>query len=179
MTKGEKSTWPKSTKYSIKEVIMKEKSLRNSLLEFLQKGSAHLSLKEAISGIDVNNRHLRVPNSPTTIWEELEHMRLAQKDILGYTLEPSWQSPPWPAGYWPEKNDEFNNNQWDNTINSFFTDLDKIIGLVKDESIDLTNKIPHGEWRTYLREILLIIDHNAYHLGKIVHLRRLLGDFPG
>ena len=155
---------------------MKEKSLRENLLEFLLKGPAHLSLKDALTGIKVNNRNKQVSNSPTTIWEELEHLRLAQEDILRYTLDPSWQSPEWPAGYWPEKGGELTDEQWDKTISLFFADLDEIVNLVRDESIDLTETIPHGEGRTYLREILLIIDHNAYHLGKIVHMRRLLGD---
>ena len=157
---------------------MKEKSFRENLLEFLQKGPAHLSIRDAITGIRVKNRHKPVKNSPTTIWEELEHLRLAQEDILRYTLDPSWQSPPWPAGYWPEKGGELTDDQWNKTITSFFADLDEIVNLVRDESIDLTETIPHGEGRTYLREILLIIDHNAYHLGKIVHMRRLLGDLP-
>jgi len=158
---------------------MKEKSFRKNLLEFLQKGPGHLSVKDALNGIKVKNRLKKVPNSPTTIWEEFEHMRLAQEDILQYTLDPSWQSPPWPAGYWPDKYDKITDDQWKTTISSFFADLEEISNLVKNESIDLTERIPHGEWRTYLREILLVIDHNAYHLGKIVHMRRLLGDLPG
>jgi uncharacterized damage-inducible protein DinB len=158
---------------------MKENSLRESLLEFLYKGPAHLSVENAISDIRVENRHKYVQNAATTIWEELEHMRIAQEDILQYTLDPSFTSPPWPEGYWPEKGIKFTADQWQKTVHSFLKDLDKIGDLVKDETIDLTDTIPHGEWRTYLREILLIIDHNAYHLGKIVHLRRLLGDMPG
>jgi hypothetical protein len=158
---------------------MKEKSYRENLLEFLFKGPAHMSIQNAIDEIKIENRQKLVQNSPTTIWEEFEHMRLAQRDILQYTLDPSWQSPPWPAGYWPEKGKVLADNQWEETVASFFSDLNRIGDLVRDERIDLTKKIPHGEWRTYLREILLVIDHNAYHLGKIVHMRRLLSELPG
>ena len=157
---------------------MKEKSLRETLIEFLEKGPAHLSVKDAMTGIRVENRNKTIGKSITTIWEELEHMRLAQEDILHYTLDATWTSPPWPEGYWPEKGINLSDDQWDDTVTFFLKDLRQIVDLVNEKQIDLTEKIPHGGWHTYLREILLVIDHNAYHLGKIVHMRRLLGDLP-
>ena len=96
-------------------------------------------------------------------------MRLAQEDILRYTLDPSWESPEWPDGFWPSDNEEMTEEILKNTISGFFSDLDELIALVQNPEIDLMSQIPHGEeGHTYLREILLVADHNSYHLGKIV-----------
>jgi hypothetical protein len=104
-------------------------------------------------------------------------MRIAQEDILKYTLNESWESPEWPDGYWPDDNDSMNDDTWNNTFNRFFIDLQSMIDLVNDEGLDLTEEIPHGNGRTYLREILLVANHNAYHIGKIVDIRKILGDW--
>ena len=158
---------------------MKEQKYRQTLIEFLQQGAAHLPVKDILSDIKAENRHKRFAASVHTIWEELEHLRIAQEDIIRYTLDPSWQSPDWPQGYWPADTTELAESKWQKSLKSFFTNLDEVCAIIENSSIDLTDTIPHGQWRTYLREILLIIDHNAYHLGKIVQLRKLLGDWPG
>ena len=152
--------------------------MRQNLLEFLEKGPAHATVKDALSEIKIENRHKRWDESLHTIWEELEHLRIAQEDILRFTLEPDWQSPDWPAAYWPSSNQAPSDDQWTSSLACFYSDLGEVTALVMNEKIDLSARIPHGQWRTYLREILLIIDHNAYHLGKIVQLRKLLGDWP-
>jgi uncharacterized damage-inducible protein DinB len=157
---------------------MKEEKYRQTLTEFLRQGPAHLPLKDILTDIKAENRHKRFAASVHTIWEELEHLRIAQEDILRYTLDPSWRSPDWPQGYWPADTTELSENQWQKSIASFLSDLEEVCILVEDASKDLMDNIPHGQWRTYLREILLIIDHNAYHLGQIVQLRKLLGDWP-
>ena len=95
-------------------------------------------------------------------------MRLAQEDILRYTLDPSWESPEWPDGFWPSDSDKMTEEVLKNSVSGFFRDLDELIAIVKNPEFDLTSQIPHGEGHTYLREILLVADHNAYHLGKIV-----------
>ena len=104
-------------------------------------------------------------------------MRIAQEDILRYTLDPEWRSPQWPEGYWPDPRKKLTPAMWTSTVKRFFADLEQVKSLVRDRKIDLTAPIPHGEGRTYLREVLLAADHNAYHAGQIVLIRRLLGDW--
>ncbi|HEU4390010.1 MAG TPA: DinB family protein, partial [Blastocatellia bacterium] len=114
---------------------------------------------------------------PHSAWELLEHMRLAQEDILEYTLDPKWVSPPFPEGYWPDSSKRVPAKAWSDSVARFLADLRRVIQLVRDPRIDVTAKIPHGEGRTYLRQALLVADHNAYHLGQIVDLRKALGDW--
>ena len=112
-----------------------------------------------------------------SVYEELEHLRIAQEDILRYTLDPDWVSPEWPAGYWPDDNDDLTEKKWNDTVASFFEDLEEVKRLAGDPSLDLTPAIPHGEGHTYLREVLLVADHNAYHAAVIVQVRKLLGNW--
>jgi hypothetical protein len=104
-------------------------------------------------------------------------MRLAQEDILRYTLDPAWRSPAFPSGYWPANPESVTEAQWSAAVSGFFSDLDEARKLAQDPGRDLTALIPHGEGRTYLRQVLLIADHNAYHLGQIVQIRKALGDW--
>ena len=156
---------------------MNENILRRNLTELLRGGSAHVSAEKALDDINPELRNFRPQQGLHSIYEELEHMRLAQEDIYRYTLEEGWESPPWPEGYWPANNHNCNDDLWEITVSHFFEDLESIIGLINDINIDLTSEIPHGEGRTYLREILLVADHNSYHLGKIVDIRKMLGDW--
>jgi uncharacterized damage-inducible protein DinB len=156
---------------------MKDLTLRANLVELLRGGSAHVALEQALDGIKPENRSVRPAPGLHSIWDELEHMRIAQEDILRYTLDASWKSPEWPEGYWPSKSENISDEDWNNSLSAFFADLEEIIKLVQRSDLDLTAEIPHGEGRTYLREILLVADHNAYHLGQIVQIRKLLGDW--
>jgi hypothetical protein len=153
---------------------MTDAIIRDNLIELLKMGSAHVTLTQALSGLKQENRNIIAHQSCHTIWEELEHMRLAQEDILHYTLDPEWISPKWPKGYWPEKVDTLTDEQWSNTVNNFNSDMTKLIELVENSTIDLTTYIPHGKGHTYLRELMLVADHNAYHIGKIVQVRKFL-----
>ena len=155
---------------------MKEDNLRKNLAEFLNKALAHATVKDAINNIRPELRNVQPQEGIHSVWEEFEHMRIAQEDILRYTLDSSWKSPKWPQEYWPD-NGKFNDKIWNNSVTKFFSDLDELINLTKDSMVDLTLEIPHGEGRTYLREILLVIDHNAYHSGQIVMVRKLLNDW--
>ena len=157
---------------------MKDDVLRKNLVDLLQGGQAHVTPKNVLSGIRPELRTVRPAAGLHSIWEELEHIRIAQEDILRYTLDPSWQSPPWPDGYWPAPNEDLTEEMWSASVSGFFADLDEVIALVQDANLDLTAQIPHGEWRTYLREVFLVADHNAYHLGQIVQIRKLLGNWP-
>ncbi len=147
---------------------MNDKSFRKDLIELLKGGQAHSTLEDVLKGLtpELCNKHPQ--KGIRSVYEELEHMRIAQEDILRYTLDPSWESPEWPGEFWPSDNDEITKRILKNTISGFFRDLDELIALVKNPEFDLTSQIPHGEGHTYLREILLVADHNSYHLGKIV-----------
>lgn len=157
---------------------MTDSVLRDQLIQLLKGGQAHVSVQEALSGVQSNLRNVRPHPQLHSVWEELEHMRIAQEDILHYTLDDSWQSPPWPHGYWPDHRTELTDALWSQSISGFHSDLNEATVLVKDPNFDLTAKIPHGEGRTYLRQVLLIADHNAYHLGQIVQTRKLLSNWP-
>lgn len=106
-------------------------------------------------------------------------MRLAQEDILRYALDASWTSPPFPEGYWPKAAEELTEEKWAASVAAFFADLEEVIKLAQDPNVDLTAVFPHGEGHTYIRQILLVADHNAYHLGQIVLTRKALGDWGG
>ena len=151
---------------------MDEKALRKNLVELLEGGAAHVSARDAIEGIDPRSATTRPDRMPHSIWELLEHARIAQEDILRYTLDPDWKSPAWPEGYWPDNPAILDKKTLNKSVKSFLSDLDELIALARDGGRDLTAKIPHGEGRTYLREILLAADHNAYHLGQIVLVRK-------
>ena len=157
---------------------MNDSILRQNLVELLRGGHAHLTAEQALKGLNPASRNVRPATGVHSVWEELEHMRLAQEDILRYTLDASWNSPPFPEGYWPNQTEEPTDETWSRSVAAFFADLDAVIKLAQDSSVDLTAEIPHGEdGHTYLREILLVADHNAYHLGQIVQTRKALGDW--
>jgi uncharacterized damage-inducible protein DinB len=158
---------------------MNETKFRENLVELLRGGSAHVSTADALKGVKPETRGARPVAGARSVWDELEHLRLAQEDILRYTLDPAWVSPPWPEGYWPTDEGEVSDEAWESSVTRFFAELDEVIALALDTDRDLTAEIPHGEGRTYLRQILLVADHNAYHLGQIVQLRKALGDWPG
>ena len=154
---------------------MNDSILRQNLVELLRGGHAHVTPRQVLDGLNPALHNARPANDLHSVWEELEHMRLAQEDILRYTLDASWVSPDFPEGYWPKETGDLTEDVWAASVAAFFADLEAIIRLVEDQSLDLTSEIPHGEGRTYLRQILLVADHNAYHLGQIVQTRKALG----
>ena len=158
---------------------MKDAVFRESLVTLLRGKQAHVSVRQAIEGLKPEIRRVRPRASLHSIWEEFEHMRIAQEDILRYTLDASWQSPEWPGGYWPAQAEQVTDEMWKASVTAFFSNLEEVIALVLDATLDLTASIPHGEDKTYLREVFLVADHNAYHLGQIVQTRRMLGDWNG
>jgi hypothetical protein len=153
---------------------VKDAVLRENIVALLEGGSAHLTTRDVLLNVDPTVRTLRRPEISHSIWELLEHMRIAQEDILRYTLDPDWISPEYPAGYWPPESSEVSEEAWNGSVSGFFSDLVELVELARDQSLDLCAKIPHGGDHTYLRELLLAADHNAYHLGQIVQLKKLL-----
>jgi hypothetical protein len=151
-------------------------ALREHLVKSLKGGQAFVPFNKALAGIRPELRNVRPNKELHSIYEELEHMRSAQKDLLDFALDPDWKPPKWPEDFWPQPGRELSDEEWDKTFNGFFKELDRAIRLVKDPKIDLLSDVPQTE-NTYLREIMLIIEHNAYHLGKILDIRKALGNW--
>lgn len=152
---------------------MDSKILRDHLVKSLKGGQAFVPVEEAITGIDHNIAHKILGKQFHSIFQEVEHLRIAQEDILKYMIQSDWKSPKWPDAYWVENPEDITKEMLEKSVTAFLADLDDVIHLVRDEEIDLTSPIPHAKEHTYLREVLLIIEHNAYHLGKIIDLRKL------
>ena len=150
-------------------------NLREHLIYLLKGGGAHLSFDKAIAGLPAELRGTKPPGVPHTPWRLLEHLRIAQWDILEFTRNPRHVSPPWPEGYWPDGDAPPDEGAWDRSVAAFHADLRTMQDLVADPATDLFAPLPHGEGQTALREALLVADHNAYHLGQLVMVRRLLG----
>jgi hypothetical protein len=152
-------------------------SLRQHLVDLLKGGNAHAKFDEVITGIPLKLRGQKPPGLPHSPWMLLEHLRLAQRDILEFSRNKSYVSPDWPEGYWPAEAPT-NSSAWNESIKRFRTDLKAMQDLVTNPKTDLHARIPWGEGQTILREALLVADHNAYHLAQLVDIRRLLGAWP-
>src|SRR5438105_6354196 len=152
--------------------------LREHLLDLLRGGGAHLTFDKAIAGLPAELRGAKPSGVPHTPWRLLEHLRIAQWDILEFSRNPAHVSPPWPDGYWPRGDAPPDDHAWDRAVGAFRADLAAVCALVADPATDLFAPIPHGDGQTVLREALLVADHNAYHLGQLVVIRRLLGCWP-
>ncbi len=150
-------------------------ALRKHLLYLLGGGGAHLDFDSAVAGWPAKLRGSKPKGLPHTAWQLLEHMRIAQWDILEFSRNPKHVSPDWPAGYWPATEVPPNPTAWNRSLSAFRSDLKAMMNLAKSPRRDLFAMIPHGEGQTILREALLVADHNAYHLGELVYLRRALG----
>ena len=153
----------------------KEKILRERLLYLLQGKGAHVSFEDAIADFPEEYRGKKFPGLPYTAWQLLEHMRLAQWDILDFSRNPKYESMNWPDDYWPKEEEPPEKDSWDNSVKMFLRDLKDMLALVKNPSVNLYSKIPHGSGQNILREALLVADHNAYHLGEMVLLRKVFG----
>jgi hypothetical protein len=151
------------------------KSLRKHLLDLLEGGGAHLNFDDAVRDVPVDIRGKRPKGASHSPWEVLEHLRIAQWDILEFSRNPKHVSPEFPTGYWPAAPAPPDEKAWDQSVEAFRAGLRAMAALVADESTDLFAQLPHGDGQTILREALLVADHNAYHLGQFVLLRRLAG----
>ncbi|MCU1306073.1 MAG: transporter [Acidobacteriaceae bacterium] len=152
-----------------------EKSLRKHLVYLLTEGGAHVSFDAAVKDMPVDLQGKRPKDADHSPWELLEHLRIAQWDIVEFTRNPKHVSPEFPGGYWPNSPTPPDEHAWKKSGDAFRADLKAMIKIVENESSDLFAKIPHGDGQTILREVLVLADHNAYHLGQLVQVRRLLG----
>jgi hypothetical protein len=155
-----------------------EKALRQHLVELLTGGHAHANFDAAVKDLPADLRGKRPKGAEHSPWEILEHLRIAQWDILEFSRNPRHQSPEWPGGYWPVSAAPPDDKGWDKSVRAFRRDLMAMRALIEDPAIDLCARIPRGEGQTVLREALLVADHNAYHLGELVLVRRLLKAWP-
>jgi hypothetical protein len=154
---------------------MSEKDLREHLVNFLKGRGAHVDFDHAIADLPADARGGLPEGASHSPWDILEHLRIAQWDILEFSRNPDHVSPDWPEGYWPGSLEPPSRDAWDTSVQAFKSDLQAMIDLVSDASSDLYTPFPHGDGQTLLREALLVADHNAYHIGELVVVRRLLG----
>jgi uncharacterized damage-inducible protein DinB len=158
---------------------MNDASLRENLVALLRGGQASPRSDVVFRALPAGLRTRRTAGRVHSIWETVEHMRIAQEDILRYALDPAWVSPEFPGGYWPQENPEsLSDEAWSRSLEAFRSDLEEVIALARNPGIELTAPLPHAREHTYLREILLVAEHNAYHLGRVVDARRALGAWP-
>jgi len=152
-----------------------DKSLREHVVNLLEGGHAHASFDDAIKDLPADLRGKRPKGADHSPWEILEHMRIALWDILEFTRNPKHVSPEFPSGYWPKSQAPPDGKAWDKSVSAFRADSKALADLIAGESTDLLARLPHGDGQTALREALVAADHNAYHLGELVLVRRLLG----
>jgi len=150
-------------------------ALRAQLRRILAWQDAHVGFEKSVEGLSPKLRGVRVVGFPHSAWELLEHMRITQHDILDFCRNPGYTEMTWPDDYWPKSAEPPSERAWDDSIAAFRDDRAALEALAADESIDLFATIPHGDGQTYLRELLLVADHNAYHLGQLVAVRQQLG----
>ncbi len=149
-----------------------DEALRNLLVSFLE-GEAHLSLADALKGFPVKDINVKPRNVPYTFWHLLEHIRIAQWDIVDFVNNPDYKELRFPQDYWPAPKAKATRKDWLNTIARIEADTREMIAIVKDQATDLHARIPHGDGQTILREAILIVDHNSYHIGEFAILRQV------
>ena len=149
--------------------------IRENLIWLLEGGHAHAKFDEVVTSFPTERAGIRPEGAAHSAWEVLEHMRIAQNDILRFSLSADHVSPDWPEGYWPATPAPKRGAGWDQSVGEFRKDLAEFMSLIQDPARDLYKKFPWGTGQTLLREALLIADHNSYHLGELVLVRRLLG----
>jgi hypothetical protein len=152
--------------------------LRQQLIELLDGGGAHAKFKDVIAGFPAKLYGRKPEGLAHSGWMLLEHLRIAQEDILEFSRDQKHVSPEWPEGYWPKSETPSSSAAWNKSVAKFEADLKAMQDLVKNPKTDLFAKIPWGDGQTILREALLIADHNAYHVAQLVDVRRALGAWP-
>lgn len=149
------------------------RTITNEVIKLLQGGGAHADFKKAIASLPVELRGAKAHNLPYSIWQLVEHIRIAQWDMLEFSKDGNHQSPKWPDDYWPQQAEPTDDEAWEKSIKQIDSNLEEFIKLIQSE--DLYERIPHGSGQTLLREALQIADHSAYHTAEIIIIRRLLG----
>ena len=159
-------------------MMTNDEVVRQQLINLLRGGNAHLNFERAVSQFPIDYINRKASPISYSPWELVEHMRICQWDILEFIRSPEYKSPSWPKGYWPAKGESADENKWNKTLGNFRADLSSVENLLGDSSTNLYQPIPHSPEYNIFREILLIADHNAYHLGELVVLRKALSIWP-
>ena len=152
-------------------------AFKQNLSQLLQKSDAHADLDSALNGLDGQSRGIKLPHLPYTIWQLVEHLRIAQQNILDFCKNENYKPLAWPEEYWPKETAPENEQQWTETLNGIRKSLADFTGLVTAESSDLLKPFAHGNGQNLLREAILVIDHLSYHTGQIILIRRLLDNW--
>lgn len=153
-------------------------ALRSHLTDLLTARQAHCTFEDAVAHVPPDRRGERPETLPYSVWELTEHIRAAQRDILDYCRDPNYEAPDWPDDYWPDAAGPPSEAAWTDCLTHVQDDRDAMCNLVTDQTIDLYETVPSSNEHTYLREVMLVADHNAYHIGQIVTVRRELGLWP-
>jgi len=153
--------------------------LRAQLARLLDWHEAHVDFDSAVADLPPDLRGRTAPGVPHSIWQQVEHLRIAQHDILDFCVNANYREMSWPDDYWPASPAPPNEQAWEESLAAYRKDREALKQLALDPKVDLLARIPHGSGQTYLREVLLVADHGAYHVGQIVQLRRLLGSWKG
>ncbi|MBW7838688.1 MAG: DinB family protein [Chitinophagaceae bacterium] len=154
--------------------MKQEGLLIDELIQLLRRGNAHISTDDALAGIPFSKINTAVNNIPYTIWDLATHLRIAQWDIVEFCKSPHHQSPEWPSGYWPD-NKATSEKQWEQCIQKIHSDREEMISLLLEAGKNLFTPFPYGTGQSLFREALVLADHNSYHTGEIIALRRILG----
>lgn len=152
---------------------MSDQFLREQLVNFLKGGEAHMTFQDMIQDFPEEHMNDIFPNGDYTFWELLEHIRLTQWVVLDFMISTNYVELEWPKEYWPEKGKKATKKDWDKTVKRFNDDLEAIVLLVQDSKLDLSAKVPNGTGQIFLREFLLNIDHNSYHIGEFAIMRQV------
>jgi uncharacterized damage-inducible protein DinB len=156
----------------------KDKALREHVVKLLRGGQAFQPMEELLRGLTAETAGKEVQDLPYTIWQQLEHLRFTLYDILDFSRKSDYKEPTWPDDYWKKEKSPADQAALDASIKSIRTGMEEMIALVADAGNDLFTPFPHGSGQTLLREAMLVAEHNAYHVGQVMVMRRLLGDLP-
>ncbi len=154
-----------------------QKPIRKLLLDQLKGRTAHVDFGQAVQGLTYKQAGIKVEGVPHTVWELIEHIRIAQDDILEFCKNPDYEEMNWPEDYWPAKSSPTSKKEFEQSIQSVRDGIEAMRNLIRDPENQLQTPFPHGDGQTLFREAMLIVDHNAYHIGQIVLIRRLLGSW--
>lgn len=154
-----------------------EKTVRALLLEQLEGKNAHVDFNQAVQGLTYKQSGIKVEGMPHTIWELIEHIRIAQHDILEFCKNPDYQEINWPNDYWPQESKPSSKDTFEESLKAVSDGLQEMRELIRNPQNNLQKPFSHGDGQTLFREAMLIVDHNAYHIGQIVLIRRMLGSW--
>jgi hypothetical protein len=151
--------------------------ITRQLIELLTKGNAHVTFDQAVANISLKNLSIKPKNLPYNIWMLVEHIRITQADILDFSINAKYKELKWPDEYWPTGEMPKDEHDWQKSLEQIRQDRDRFIALLSKQDVDLFTPFAHGSGQNLLREAMLIADHNSYHIGEIVLIRRLLNDW--